>query len=360
MTRVRAPYLEWSRSRPPAAVDLAASNLVSCPLSEIPGAREAMDLAPETPTGYPPLLDAIAARAGVDPGRVAAAGGCTGANFLVCAALVSPGDEAIVEWPGYDPLVAAAQLSGASVRSFERRFDDGWAVDPDRLEAAVTPRTKLVILSSPHNPSGVLASDPALEEIARIAERRGFHVLVDEVYAGTLERPQPPAAATRSPAFLSTSSLTKAYGLAALRCGWVISDGETADEIRRVRGLVDGSGPIPSERLAEAAISNLDRLADRARAILEPNRRLWRAFLADRPELECVPSPSSIAFPRFADGRDAAPFAERLQAEEGVAVAPGTFFGAPSHFRVSLGGTTDALAHGLDAITRSLASVRAG
>ena len=130
--------------------------------------------------------------------------------------------------------------------------------------------------------------------------------------------------------------------------------------MRRVRGLVDGSGPIPSERLAELALRNRPALRRRALAILEPNRRLWAEFLASRRELECVPSPtiSSIAFPRFRDGRDAAGFGERLFARTRVAVAPGAFF-APdgstaSHFRVSLGGTTDALREGLSRMSRAL------
>src|SRR5207344_2960527 len=110
------------------------------------------------------------------------AGGCSGANFLTCAALVDAGDHVLLEHPVYDPLVAAAKMVGAEVSFFERRFEEGYALDVGRIAAALKPRTRLVILSSPHNPSGVLAEESALRELGRIARKAGALVLVDEVY----------------------------------------------------------------------------------------------------------------------------------------------------------------------------------
>ncbi|HYX21301.1 MAG TPA: aminotransferase, partial [Thermoanaerobaculia bacterium] len=92
MTRVRAPYMEWAKGRPRPAIDLAGSNLAPCALDDLPGAREALDLAGESPEGWAPLVAAIAERHGVAPDRVATAGGCSGANFFAGAALLEPGD----------------------------------------------------------------------------------------------------------------------------------------------------------------------------------------------------------------------------------------------------------------------------
>lgn len=364
MTRARAAYLAWARSRPAPEIDLAGSNLAAASLADLPGAREAVDLSGESPEGYRPLVEAIAASAGVPPERVATAGGCSGANFLALSALLDPGDEVLLESPGYDPIEAAAEMAGAVVRKFERRFEDGWAIDPDRVAAALSPRTKAVAITSPHNPSGALVPEETLAALERLAGARGIRVLVDEVYADTVETdtPKPAAARTSSDVFVSTSSLTKAYGLASLRCGWAIASEGIALEMRRVRGLVDGSGPIPSERLAELAFRNLPALRERALAILAPNRRLWSEFLASRRrrELESTPSPSSIVFPRFSDERDAGPFCERLMAEQGVAVAPGSFFSpaTTAHFRVSLGGPTESLREGLIRLGRALDQLR--
>ncbi|MEP6800828.1 MAG: pyridoxal phosphate-dependent aminotransferase [Acidobacteriota bacterium] len=350
----RTVYMAWAKNRPVPSVDLAGSNLLACTLADLPGARDAVDLSGDSPNGYPPLLEAIAARAGVSTDQVATAGGCSGANFLACAAVLRAGDEVLAEWPGYDPLPAAARMLGASVSFFRRSFDRGWALEPDRVEAALTPRTRLVIVSSPHNPSGVAASPASLEALARLAERRGFYILVDEVYADTVDGASHGSPGSRSPAVISTNSLTKAYGLSSLRCGWSIAAPSVTEAIRRARDVVDVSGAIPAERLSALAFAHLPALALRAEDILARNRLLWSAFFRKRPELACVPADASVVFPRFEEGRDASAFTERLFERTGVAVAPGSFFGAPEHFRVALGGSTENLERGLDAIAQEI------
>jgi aspartate/methionine/tyrosine aminotransferase len=345
--------MEWAKHRPKPRIDLAGSNLLACSLDDLPGAREAVDLAGESPNGFPPLVAAIAARYGVQPGNVATAVGCSGANFLALAAFVDAGDDVVVEAPGYDPLVAAAEMLGARVVRFERRFEEGWRLDPDRIDRAVTPKTRAVVFSSPHNPSGVVAGIDELRAIGQRAERAGWIGIADEVYLDLVRGAHAPAA-TLSPALVSTNSLTKAYGLASLRCGWALGSPDAVERIRRARDVVDVWSPIPADRLSVLAFRDLDRLGARARGIVDANSRLVRAFLARRPELECVSPAATIAFPRFADGRNSAPFAERLLRDQGVAVVPGAFFDLPAHFRLAFGGATDALAEGLRAIEESL------
>ena len=351
MTRARSPYMEWAKSRPRPAIDLAGSNLLACALDDLPGARDAVDLAGESPEGYVPLVERIASRYGVGYENVATAVGCSGANFLALAALVEAGDEVLVESPGYDPLPAASAMLGANVLSFQRRFEDGWRLDPERIAAAMTPRTRALVITSPHNPSGVLAGDTELAELGRLAEKSGATVLVDEVY---LDLPGGRPASTISPAFVSTNSLTKAYGLASLRCGWALSSPEITQRIRRARDVVDVWSPMPSDRLAVVALQEIDRLTERARRLFLANSSLVTSFLLGRPELECAPSRATIAFPRFRDGRDASPFVERLFSQHGVAVVPGAFFDSPSHFRIAFGGETNALRRGLTAIGECL------
>jgi aspartate/methionine/tyrosine aminotransferase len=354
MTRVRAPYMEWAKSRPRPAIDLAGSNLLACRLDDLPGARDAVDIAGEAPDGYPPLVEAIAQAYGTRPESVATAGGCSGANFLACAALLDAGDDVVVESPYYDPLPAAARLVGARVRTFERRFEDGYRIDPDRVLAALTPRTRLIQLTNPHNPSGVLAPPGDVTAVARLAEARGIHVLVDEVYRDVTVPPLPPIGASVSPAVITTSSLTKAYGLASLRCGWAIASPPGAERIRRARDVVDVWGAIPADRLAVVAVRRLDRLAERAAAIAGPNRERVRSWLASRDDLECVVPAATLAFPRLRGIDDSGPFCERLFRESGTAVTPGRFFGSPAHFRLAFGGDPAALAAGLEAIGRCL------
>ena len=354
MTRAHSSYMEWAKRRRKPEIDLAGSNLLACSLEDLPGAREAVDVAGESPNGYEPLVEAIASRYGVRSANVATAVGCSGANFLALAALVESGDEVLFEQPGYDPLAAAAAMLGATVSRFERRFEERWRIDPDRIVRALSPRTRAVVLSSPHNPSGVLAGIEELREIGRLADRHGFAVIVDEVYLDLASSGHAPAA-TLSPAFVSTNSLTKAYGLASLRCGWALASPEITEKIRRARDVVDVWSPMPADRISVVAFRNIDRLAGRAQRLLARNAPLVAPFFDSRPELECVPSSATIAFPRFRDGRDASPFIERLFRERSVAVVPGSFFESPTHFRIAFGGATETVEKGLEAIAACLA-----
>ena len=112
-----------------------------------------MSLSGRNDNGYAPLIDGIAARYGVDASQVTTATGAAGANFQACAALLEPGDDVLIERPGYDPLLGAARMLGAGTMRFERTFDDGYALDPERVRGAMTPRTRLIIVTSPHNPT---------------------------------------------------------------------------------------------------------------------------------------------------------------------------------------------------------------
>jgi aspartate/methionine/tyrosine aminotransferase len=351
--RYHAPYMEWAKTRPAAEFDLAGSNILACSLADLPGAREAVDLAGVNDTGYRPLVEAIGARYGVDPDQVTTAGGTAGANFFVLAALLEPGDEVLVERPGYDPLLGAARLFGARTVRFDRSFDEGFALDPDRVRHAMTPRTKVIVITSPHNPTSVTADPAALEEIGRIAEAAGAHVIVDEVYKDLTGDRTPPAA-VRGDVFATTNSLTKSYGLSSLRAGWVIASPALSYRVRRARDVVDGTGSIVAERLAALAFRHLDALTERARTILARNKALADAFLHSRSELEWVPSAGTIVFPRIRGVADSQPFVERLMRERKTALGPGFFFEAPAHFRLGYGGETEKIRQGLAHVSAAL------
>ena len=177
--------MQWAKQHPRSRVSLAGSNLLSCELTDLPGAREALELYGDNDNGYAPLVDAIAARYGVTSDMVVTAQGTSGANFLAFAALVKAGDDVLVERPGYDPLMGPPALLGANVTRFDRRFGDGYRIDPDAVRAALTPRTRLIVITNAHNPSGVVSSDADVDEVGRIAEKHGALVLVDEVYLDT-------------------------------------------------------------------------------------------------------------------------------------------------------------------------------
>ena len=350
-----APYMTWSKHHDQAGCDLSGSNLLPCTLDEFPEAREAMELYGRNDDGWPPLVEAIAARYSVEAQQIATGPGASGANFLALAALLRPGDTLLAEWPGYDPHMGTARFLGADVVTFDRSWKRGFALDPDAVEAALTPEVSAIMLTNLHNPSGVYATPEALAAVGDLARGVGAKVVVDEVYLDALEGVDRSPVATRDPVFVSTNSLTKSYGLAGVRVGWMIADPETTERALRVRDVFDGVGSLPSETIGAVAFQHLDRLLERARGVLGPGAARFKAFMETRDELEWIePIGGSVGFPRLRGVEDAEPFVDFAAERFDVGVTPGRFFGAPAHFRVSVAGRADVLEEGLTRLGAAL------
>jgi aspartate/methionine/tyrosine aminotransferase len=348
-------YMEWAKTRSQARFNLASSGVAELPLAELPVRLEDLELTGPSFYGYPPLQERLARKAGVDPDCVVAATGTSMANHLALAAFLQPGDEALVEEPTYGPLVDAASYLGAEVRRFPRRAERAFAVDPRDVEKALTPRTRLVVLSNLHNPSNALAGEETLREVGELAGHAGARVLVDEVYLDALFDRAPRSAFRLDPErFVVTGSLTKAYGLSGLRCGWILADPASARRIWRLNDLFGSVPAHPAERLSIVALDHLAPIAARAGRLLEANRKTLQRFFDGRPELE-VPAlqHGMIAFPRLRVGSVDA-LAALLRDKYETTVVPGRFFGRPEHFRVSYGCRPETLAGGLERLGAAL------
>ncbi|MBP8273859.1 MAG: pyridoxal phosphate-dependent aminotransferase [Acidobacteria bacterium] len=363
MTEVLAPYMYWAKTRPTTTFDLAASNMLACAMDDLPGAREAIELTATNDEGYAPLAEAIASHYGVTPDRVVHAIGCSGANFLLMAAHVRAGDHVLMERPGYDPMAGACRLLGATVNHFDRRADNGFAVDVEAMRRAMTAATRLVIITSPHNPSGATLDRDTLVALDAFSADTGVTVLIDEAYLDItrlLQRDPErfPRAASISARLVSTSSLTKSYGLNGLRCGWAVVPVGMADRLRRVRDVVDGVGSAPVDRLSTFAFSLLPALAERARLHVRQNLSTMRAFLDAHPQLRpLVPLDATITFPRVEGLVDASDFAARAARDFDVTVIPGRFFSSPAHVRLSLAGSAANLSGGLAQLAAAMQTV---
>jgi aspartate/methionine/tyrosine aminotransferase len=352
--------MRWAKTRPHATYDLASSGLLPVSTGELLGdarARDAFDISGPNDEGFLPLRDAIGSRYGMPSHCVSIAPGASGANFLACLTLLEPGDDALIERPAYDPLIAAARAAGANVVHFDRSWHKGFALDPDVVRTALTPKTKLIVLSNAHNPSGALAGQEVLEQIGVMADAIGARVLVDEVYREAQHddgaAPQP--AARLGDVFVTTSSLTKAYGLAGLRCGWILASPEVSARMRATRDIVDGSGPFVAERLAVTALENIDRLRGRARSILERNFTALREMVDAQPRLEwVVPAAGTTAFPRVNDMCVTTAFVDSLIARVDNNEVPGHFFQAPAHIRIGFGGEPSMVKEALARLDRAL------
>jgi aspartate/methionine/tyrosine aminotransferase len=354
----RSDYIEWAKTRSQARFNLATSGVAHYPMSELGATVEDIELSGPSWYGYEPLQQAMADKCGVSVDSVVAATGTSMANFMVMAAIIEPGDQVLVEFPAYDPLVAAAGFLGAQVRRFERRFEEGFSIDPSQVQQAVTNRTRLIVITNLHNPSSVLVDHEILVQLGVIARRIGARVLIDEVYLEALFERSPGSAYHLGPEFVTTGSLTKAFGLSGLRCGWILAEPNLAKRIWRLNDLFGNIPAHPAERLSVVALNNLDRIARRARLMIERNRLLVDQFLNSRNDLDVIrPGIGTVVFPRVRVGR-VDELCRLLREKYETSVVPGKFFEMPDHIRIGLGCDEAMLAEGLTRLGEALDELR--
>ncbi len=359
----RSLYMEWAKTRSNAEFNLATSGLIGVPISEFPLRLDELEITAPGAYGYAPLQQRLAQHTGVPEECVVAAAGTSMANHLAMAAVLEPGDEVLLEQPAYGPLLDVAKYLGARVKRLPRRFESRFAIDLDQLQRAITPATRLVVLTNLHNPSGALLSAEMLHAIGKLAHRAGVRVLVDEVYLEMLFGKAAPfcfpighgiAGAGENP-FIVTSSLTKVYGLSGLRCGWILASPDLARRMWLLNDLFAATGAHPAERLSVMALDHLEQFRERARALLAVNRVLLDAFLDSRRDLECFRPPAgTVAFPRLPHGRDPETFFQLLREKYETIVVPGSFFEMPRHFRIGIGSDTPNLRAGLERLSAAL------
>jgi aspartate/methionine/tyrosine aminotransferase len=353
-TESSSPYIEWVKTQPRAKYNLATSGVANYPLAELPVRLEQLEISGPSWYGYVPLQERLARHAGVPQECVVSSIGTSMANFLAYSGVIESGDDVLIEHPAYEPMLEAAEFLGANLKRIHRRFENNFAVDPDEFERAFTPRTRLVVLTNLHNPSGAFISTETLSAIGEIARRRGARVMVDEVYLEMFFDPSIRSAFHLGETFLITSSLTKVYGLSGLRCGWILAAPELARRMWRVNDLFGNIPAHTAELLSVIALDNLPKIAARSKALLAANRRLLDQFFDSRKDLEVLRPPcGTVTFPRLVRG-NADDLFKLLREKYETAVVPGRFFEMPEHFRVGIGGETDALRIGLERLSAAL------
>jgi aspartate/methionine/tyrosine aminotransferase len=336
MRTMQSDYMHWAKFKRPVRYQLTASEVPHFRMDSLPISLTDLDLDGASHPRYAQLRAAIAQRYGVQSEQVVAADGTSMANFLAMAALISPGDEVLIERPTYEPLIGAASFLGARIKRFERKAADDFRLNATAVEKVLTPKTRLIVLTNLHNPSGALAEEAELGALGRLAVKAGARVLIDEVY---LDAAVPPrrSAVHLAPEFVCTNSLTKVYGLSGLRCGWILAEPELAERMWRLNDLFGVNQAHQAERLACIAFEDLDRINGDNPALLERNRARFNAFAASRRDVECMPARHGVtAFPKWAGG-DTHRLDALLRERYDTAVVPGRWFEMPDHFRIGFG-----------------------
>ena len=244
-THAASSYMQYAKLCSEARYNLATSGVMSYPLAELPVKLEDLEICGPTLYGYEPLLERLAKLNGVTTDCVVTAQGTSLANHLAFAATLEPGEEALVEWPTYELLTATLEYLGAKVRFFDRGLEREFRVDAEEVERKITPQTRLIVLTNLHNPSGALIDEATLRAVGEIARKNNARVLVDEVYLESMFELRPRPAIHLGDHFVVTSSLTKAYGLSGVRCGWVLANPELAQGMRLIHDLYGVNAAVP-------------------------------------------------------------------------------------------------------------------
>jgi aspartate/methionine/tyrosine aminotransferase len=356
MTHKHSDYIHWSKTQSRSRFNLATSGVAPFPLRELPVELDTLEINGYDGYGYPPLQKVVAAHHGVDPDCVVEAAGTSMANHLAMAAILEPGDEVLIEHPAYGPILDVARYLHANVKRFLRTDETGWVVDSGEVLRAITPKTRLIVITNLHNPTSALTPDSVLREVGDMARSIGALVLVDEVYLDAVYQRTPRTSFHLGPEFVVTSSLTKVYGVSGLRCGWILAHPDLAWKMRRLNDLYSGTPVYPALLLAVAVFKHLHRLREKGRRIVDADRELLRDFLIKESALSAVWTDwGTTSFVQLLDG-NADDFLEKLRVQFDTSAVPGRFFETPDHFRIGMGVNTEMFAEGLDRIGRALGS----
>ena len=292
------------------------------------------------------------------PKNVLVTVGAAQANSMVAATLLEPGDEVVVVSPGYRQIWGLARNLGCTVRELHLRPERNWRPDLDELDSLVGPRTRLVSVVNPNNPTGIAFTDDEMSRIVAACERVGAWLHADEVYHGT-ERagPETPSFWGRYARAVCTNSLSKAYGLAGLRIGWVIADSATIEELWRRHEYAVIAAAAPSMTMATIALQPAKRasLLARQREISRAGWTVLDEWLQQHSDRFSVrPSVATcIGFVHYDLPVSSFEFAEHVRRTENVLVAPGEFMGADGHLRITLGYEPAKIRRALDRIGRA-------
>jgi aspartate/methionine/tyrosine aminotransferase len=308
------------------------------------------------PEGGAELRGAIAAAAGVTADDVRITTGAAEALWILFIDAAEAGANVVLPHPGFPTFEEAARVLGLEVRQYHLRAETEFRIDLDEIRSRSDNRTKLILVNSPHNPTGAVIGDAELDELHDFTDQRGIQLVVDEVYHPIYHGPVAPSA-SRLPGVTVLGDFSKALCLSGLRLGWIVE----RDEVRRVRYenargylTVSSSSPL-GEALGVIGVHNRDRIIERAQRVASANVRAVEPFFVEHAELiGWVPPRGGLtAWPWLRSGASSRPFCQDAAAR-GVLLAPGDCFGVPSHFRMGLGAGGDDISEAVDRLSALL------
>ena len=311
--------------------------------------------------GKPELRALIAAETpGVEPDDVLLTVGAAAALFIINTALLSHGEHALVLHPNYVTNVETPRAIGAEVELVSLAFEDGWRLDMDELARRIRPQTRLISLTSPHNPTGMVIPEADLRRVLRLAEEHDCYLLYDETYRDMTRGSIPPLAAGLSPRAISVSSLSKTYGLPGIRLGWLVNrDPQLMERFLAAKEQIFICNSVLDEEVAYQYLCKKAQFLPPIQEHIRTNLAVLRRWVEDNPYVEWVePQGGVVAFVRIKPevNLDLENFYRTLNEKYQTFVGPGHWFERDRHYmRLGFGWPSrDELAGGLDAILRAI------
>jgi aspartate/methionine/tyrosine aminotransferase len=350
-------------SAQPPEFDLASSTGPHWTLGEILGLLSAeeqrllleTELVYSAASGSERLRQAIADLQGVSASQVQIVTGASEALLILFVLAAEPGANVVLPFPVFPPTAVVPNLLGLETRFYQLKREQDFNVDLNEIKRLCDSQTKLLLVNTPHNPTGATLSDDELRELHDFTVERGIKFVSDEVY-----HPIYHGRETRSAAILPHAtvlgSFSKALSLSGLRIGWMIErDPRELRQYTQARGYFTISNAPLSEKFAVIALEHRETILGRTREIVAANLKLVDQFFAEQADhLGWVrPRGGMTAFPWLRDGTDGREFC-RAVAERGVLLAPGDCFQMPEHFRLGFGVSEVGFATALDRIAEAL------
>ena len=321
--------------------------------------------------GHPALRGLLAKDAGLTPGQVLLTAGAAQALFIISTTLLEKGDELVVIRPNYATNLETPRAIEASLKIVDLKFEDDWKIRLDDLEAAITPHTKLVSITVPHNPTGTTLTREEVQAIVELTRRKGCYLLVDETYREmAFDGVLPYAAAsteTSSDHVISVASFSKTFGLPGIRVGWLMTqNAELFERFFAAKEQIQICGSALDEEIAYQFYCRKQEFLPTILANLKRRFGILKSWMESQIYLEWVePRGGCVAFPRIKDSVlaqiDLERFYRTLNDEFSTHVGPGHWFEQHQrYFRIGYGWPTDEkLKKGLAAITKAIEAAKA-
>ena len=301
------------------------------------------------PAGADGLREAIAEMQNVPVEAVQIVTGASEALVALMWLAAEAAANVIIPLPGFTTFSALPESLGLETRFYRVHRDNGFRIDVDEIKRLADSKTKLILINSPHNPTGATIADDEMEALHDFTAERGIQLVSDEVYHPIYHGRQTKSAA-RLPHATGISDLSKAFSIAGVRTGWMIEhDTRRRQQYWTARAYFSVCNSSTGEILSEIAIRKRDVVLGKTQEAANRNLKLLESFMADHPDvLGWIPPQGGMtAFPWLVSGENARPFCQAA-AKRGILLAPGDCFDAPSHFRLGFAAAGENFSRGLE------------